>query len=272
MKIVLSESQYRRLIETKEEGKIIKFPSLEFFDNNQLRAWHILQRILKTKGNPPYSIDGVLDLNEIDIKRLGNLESLNNLVSIGLLNLDGLPIKELNSLVRVEQSLFLENTPIKSLENLTSVGGDLDLKGSAIESLPKLKYVGATLGLRDTKIQNLDSLLRANNIFVANTPIKTLGNIKVLPGTLNFSKSEIENLRGLKEVGFNLLARSSAIESLGNLESVGRDLDLGETKIDSLGKLRYVGGDLNLYDTPLSDRMTREEIRNIVAVKGDIYM
>ena len=49
MKIVLSESQYQRLIETKEEGKIIKFPSLEFFDNNQLRAWHILQRILKTK-------------------------------------------------------------------------------------------------------------------------------------------------------------------------------------------------------------------------------
>ena len=35
MKIVISENQYKRLIEAKEEGKIIKFPSLEFFDEDR---------------------------------------------------------------------------------------------------------------------------------------------------------------------------------------------------------------------------------------------
>ena len=106
MKIVLSESQYRRLIETKEEGKILKFPSLEFFDENQFTAWRMLQRILEKKSNRPFSIDGELVLGDIDPKFLGNLELLNNLVSIEDLDLVGLPIKELNSLVRVEDYLI----------------------------------------------------------------------------------------------------------------------------------------------------------------------
>jgi hypothetical protein len=135
-----------------------------------------------------------------------------------------------------------------------------------------LKYVGGVLDLTYAKIKNLDSLVSVNSIFLIGTPIKSLGNIKVLRGTLNLSKSEIEDLRGLESVGRNLFLRQSSVESLGNLEYVGTDLDLGETNINSLGKLKQVGRDLNLYGTPLSDRMTREEIRETVDVKGDIYM
>ena len=203
MKIVLSESQYQRLIETKEKGKILKFPSLEFFDENQFKAWHMLQRILKKKGNPQYSIDGKLDLGGINITLLGNPESFGNLVSIGQLNLEDVQIKELNSLVRVDEKLFLGSTLLESLPNLEYVGDELDLNRSPIVSLPKLKYVGGVLDLTYAKIKNLDSLVSVNSIFLIGTPIKSLGNIKVLRGTLNLSKSEIEDLRGLESVGRN---------------------------------------------------------------------
>ena len=144
MKIVISESQYKRLIEAEEEQKVLRIPSLKFFNDD----WFQLQEFLETKGNPPYSIGGSLDLRR---------------------------------------------TPIKSLENLQSVGGDLDLY---------------------------------------NTPI----------------------------------------ESLGNLQSVGGYLDLQGTYIESLGNLQSVGGDLYLYETPISEKYSEEEIRQMVNVDGEIYL
>jgi hypothetical protein len=59
---------------------------------------------------------------------------------------------------------------------------------------------------------------------------------------------------------------------LGNLVRVGSDLDLGSTRIETLGNLEYVGGDLILHDTPIRIKYTREEIKNMVEVGGDIYM
>ena len=98
MKIVISESQYKRLIETEEEQKILKILSMEIFNND----WFLLQKFLEKKGNPPYSIGGDLDLSDLPIKSLGNLKS-------------------------VGRNLYLQETPIESLGNLTSVGGDLTL-------------------------------------------------------------------------------------------------------------------------------------------------
>ena len=144
MKIVISESQYKRLIESEEEQKVLRIPSLKFFNDD----WFQLQEFLEKKGNPPYSIGGDLDLRD---------------------------------------------TSIESLENLTSVGGDLDLY---------------------------------------NTPI----------------------------------------ESLGNLQSVGGFLDLQGTYIESLGNLQSVGGDLYLYETPISEKYSEEEIRQMVNVEGEIYL
>jgi hypothetical protein len=47
---------------------------------------------------------------------------------------------------------------------------------------------------------------------------------------------------------------------------------LGNTPIESLGNLTSVGGDLRLFGTPLSEKYTEEEIRQMVDVKGDIYL
>jgi hypothetical protein len=108
MKILVTESQYRKiLMEETQEKKILKFPSLEFFDEDREVAWNIIQKILERKGNPPYSIEGDLDLHETPIESLGNLQSVGGY-------------------------LDLRNTPIKSLGNLQSVGGYLNLWGTPL--------------------------------------------------------------------------------------------------------------------------------------------
>ena len=69
MKIVISESQYNRILREEEEPKILKIPSMNFFNND----WFLLQKFLEKKGNPLYSIKGDLDLEDSSIESLGNL-------------------------------------------------------------------------------------------------------------------------------------------------------------------------------------------------------
>ena len=126
MKIVISESQYQRLIEDKEEPKILRIPSLKLFSND----WFLLQKFLERRGNPPYSISGDLDLYGTEIESLGNLKFVSG-------NLD------------------LRNTPIKSLENLQSVGGYLDLSYTPIESFGNLQSVGGVLDLEGTRLSKM---------------------------------------------------------------------------------------------------------------------
>jgi len=104
------------------------------------------------------------------------------------------------------------------------------------------------------------------------TSIKTLGNLTSVGGGLFLTSSPIESLGNLTSVGGNLSLISSSIKSLGNLTTVGGSLTLAYTPIKSLGNLTTVGGDLGLENTPISEKYTEEEIRNIVEVKGDIYL
>jgi hypothetical protein len=133
VKILVTESQYNKLFKEEKEQKIFRFPGLEFFHENPWEAWQILQKVLQRRGNPPYIIDGNLDLTGRPIKSLGNLQS-------------------------VGESLDLRGTPIKSLKNLQSVGGYLNLYGTPIESLGNLKSVGWSLDLHETQIESLGNL------------------------------------------------------------------------------------------------------------------
>ena len=93
-----------------------------------------------------------------------------------------------------------------------------------------------------------------------------------ISGDLNLFGSQIESLGNLESVDGDLNLHDSSIESLGNLKSVGDDLILIETPIKSLGNLESVGGDLYLYKTPMSKKYTKEEIRWMVNVGGDVYL
>ncbi len=121
MKIIISESQHKRLFE--EEQKVLRIPSVKVFDD-----WNGLQRFLKSKGNPFYSIGGNLYLQYYVI------ESFERLISVGggldLRNND--TIKSLGTLTSVGGYLDLQNTNIESFENLTSVGGLMDLNNTPI--------------------------------------------------------------------------------------------------------------------------------------------
>jgi len=123
MKIIISESQHKRLFE--EEQKVLHIPSFEYFGND----WDVLQRFLESKGNPPYSLGGNLDLVGLKVESLGNL-------------------------VSVEHDLYAYDTPLKSLGSLTSVGGLMNLNNTPIESLGNLTYVGGDLFLTNTPMSN----------------------------------------------------------------------------------------------------------------------
>ena len=117
MKIIITESQYKKIME-EEEQEVLNIPSLKYFDND----WDFLQEFLESEGNPPYSIGGNL-------------------------NLVGLKVESLGNLVSVEHDLYAYDTPLKSLGNLTSVGGLMDLSNTQIESLGNLSFVGGSLVL-----------------------------------------------------------------------------------------------------------------------------
>ena len=123
MKYIITESQHRRLFE--EEQKVLRIPDFKIFGND----WDILQRFLESKGNPPYSLGGNLDLLGLKVESLGNL-------------------------VSVEHDLYAYDTPLKSLGSLTSVGGLMNLNNTPIESLGNLTYVGGDLFLINTPMSN----------------------------------------------------------------------------------------------------------------------
>jgi hypothetical protein len=161
MKIVISESQYKRLIETEEEQKVLRIPSLKFFNDD----WFQLQEFLETKGNPPYSIGGNLDLRKTPIESLGNLTSVGG-------------------------NLYLRNTPIESLGNLQSVGGDLDLYNTPIESLGYLQFVGNRLYMPGTKIDSLGNLKSVGgDLYLYETPISE-----------KYSEEEIRQMVNVDEI------------------------------------------------------------------------
>jgi len=122
MKIIISESQHKRLFE--EEQKVLQIPGVKLFGD-----WDGLQKFLESKGNPPYSLGGNL-------------------------NLVGLKVESLGNLVSVEGDIYAYDTPLKSLGSLTSVGGNLDLDGTPVESLENLTYVGGDLFLTNTPMSN----------------------------------------------------------------------------------------------------------------------
>jgi hypothetical protein len=112
---MVNEIQYKNLI----EPDVLHIPSFKYFNND----WNFLQEYLESEGNPPYTIDGNLDLRGTDIKSLGNLQSVG-----GFLDLYESEIESLGNLHSVGGFLVLDSTKIESLGNIQFVGGDLDLR------------------------------------------------------------------------------------------------------------------------------------------------
>ena len=103
--------------------------------------------------------------------------------------------------------------------------------------------------------------------------LKSKGNPKwKILDDLVLNDTQIKSLGNLISVGGGLNLGNTQIKSLGNLISVGGFLFLYKIPIESLGNLISVGGNLDLRYTPLSEKYTEEEIRQMVDVKENIYM
>lgn len=136
-------NQYNPLKELKKP-KVLKLPHIEFFG-----GWDYLQIYIEKKGNPLYSIEGHLDLYNVDIFSLGSLTSVG-----GRLYLSNTNLSSLGSLTSVGGYMYLHKTNLSSLENLIWVGGDLILYDILnISSLGNLTFVGGHLDLRETNIK-----------------------------------------------------------------------------------------------------------------------
>ena len=138
MKYIITEAQHKRLFE--EEQKVLHIPDIRIFGDD----WDNLQRFLDSKGNPPYSLGGNLDLVGLKVESLGNL-------------------------VSVEHDLYAYDTPLKSLGSLTSVGGLMDISNTQIESLGNLSFVGGSLVLSGTALRNDSYPLNLNSLQIRQT-------------------------------------------------------------------------------------------------------
>jgi hypothetical protein len=271
MKIIINENQLKQIIESGNKRKLMSIPIKLFVDNADAILDNYYKKgfdDIKLIGDVGFyfvafismgfdklfehiiEVDGNLDLSGASIKSLGNLESVS-----GLLDLDHCKeLESLGNLKYVGDYLALRNTNITTLSNLEYVGHYLLLRGTQIEDLGKLKYVGGDVSLMDV------------------ISLTSLGNLEEVGGYLMLDGTNIKSLGNLRKVGDYLKLYATPIKSLDNLEYVGGDLDLYISKIESLGKLKYVGGELNVRRTPLAQRMSEDEIKNNIEVKGEIYL
>jgi len=188
--------------------------------------------------------------------------------------------------------LWLDNILLTKLpDELVTIGGSLFLNYSKIESLNILQSVKGNLGIfRCENFKSFDNLeYIGGNLMMDFSPVKSFDKIKYIGGEVEgLNKFSSVSLGDLEFVG-NLNLGSSKIESLGNLTKA-KELTLSWTPIKSLGNLKEVNR-LHLYGsmieslppdlkvkkyinigrTPLSEKYTEEEIRQMVpGIKGKI--
>jgi len=221
MKYIITESQYKLLIEDKEQ-KILELPSLEYFGD-----WETLENFVNRKGNPPFIIEGDLIFDSRWDGDLGNLVGVT-----GNIDLYGTKIVTLGNLEYVKGKLDLTNAQnLNDLGRLSYVGGDLRLTYASIKVLgPYLEKVDRTLELFESEVESL-------------------GNLKYVDNDLDLRDAKnLETLGNLEYVGGDLFLGGSGIYDFGNLKYVGGSIRLYDTPIldrkgykDMLNKIQ-IGG------------------------------
>jgi hypothetical protein len=159
-----------------------------------------------------------------------------------------------------------------------------ETKDEYILEIPNLRFIpNADLENSEGRKEAWDKLLRLLNgkpfIFDDDlklnfTNITSLVNLQSVNGDLSLHHCEkLTSLGNLQSVNGGLDLSYTEITSLGNLQSVNGGLDLYKcNQLTSLGNLQSVNGFLDLRNTPISEKYSEEEIRQMVNVKGDIYI
>jgi hypothetical protein len=275
MRVIISERQLRTIIENESNERLLEVSVDEF-----LSAENVIIRQYKKRGYEGikligdlsfYSnsskdferlfehvleIDGNLDLRRTNVKSLGNLESVSGYLDLGYCE----DLVSLGNLKYVGDYLILKNTNMTTLNNLETVGSNLreygsflELSDTPIRDFGKLRYVGGDITLWNNKT------------------LTSFGDLEEVGGFLSVNESNIKSIGKLRKVGGSLDLNFTEIKTLGNLEEVGGNLFIARCQeLDSFGKLKYVGGGISMRKTPLADRMSIDDIKNKIDVKGEI--
>lgn len=92
-------------------------------------------------------------------------------------------------------------------------------------------------------------------------------------GSLDLNDTPITSLPDGLKVGGSLFLHDTLITSLPDGLIVGGSLDLYDTLITSLPNDLSVGGDLFLSNTPISEKYTSDQLKQMYpGVKGKIYI
>jgi len=277
MKIIINERQLRQIIENESNERLLEvsiddflsaenviirqykkqgydgiklYGDLSFYSN----SWKDFERLFEHV----IEIDGNLDLRRTNIKSLGNLESVSGYLDLGYCE----DLVSLGNLKYVGDYLILKNTNMTTLNNLETVGSNLreygsflELSDTPIRDFGKLRYVGGDITLWNNKT------------------LTSFGDLEEVGGFLSVNESNIKSIGKLRKVGGSLDLNFTEIKTLGNLEEVGGNLFIARCQeLDSFGKLKYVGGGISMRKTPLAQRMSIDDIRNKIDVKGEIII
>jgi len=283
MKLIITESQYRRLIESEEEESLLyDFSSSKEYKiyKDDPELWDEI--FLKKKKKDGINYAGYYIKDNVIIK--GDVDELEYLVKVdGDLDLTNSKIKSLPRLSEVGGRFDLTNNEsIKSLPELVKVGM-IDLYGSNVTSLPKLKEVG-NIYLKFSKIESLPLLeIIGGGLYLSYETDEKEYPLKYLPKlrevgfdfVLSYNRN-ITSLPSLEKVGGGLDCFKSTITNLNKLESVGFNLDIGSTYISELPKLNQIDRSFYLSNTPLlrkleEEGMGHDDIKKKYGVVRDVY-
>ena len=162
----------------------------------------------------------------------------------------------------------LNNDLITALPDNLHITGDLWLIDTPIKTIGKNLSVGGNLLLTNTQITSLpDNLSVGEDLYLNDTPIKTIGKNLSIGGSLNLAGTPITTLPDISRIDRNLLLNDSQITSLPDNLSVGGNLLLTNTPIASLPDNLSVGMHLYINGTPNLDK---NNLPSSLAVKGAI--
>jgi hypothetical protein len=213
MRVIISESQYRLILENEEYlGQIMRL--IESFNETNIDMAFQIAKGLKIKQNiilehykELFEVfkykPSVTNLKKITKKVILNLSyylskttlelifKLPNLTTIYFFRLNDGYLDELVSTNK--NMLIYPECKITSIPNLTSVNGFLSLNHIKVKSLPKLEEVKGSLELWGSDIESLPNLISVGgNLGLEKTP---LGKKLIDSG---MSKDEIKNKFGVK--------------------------------------------------------------------------
>jgi len=215
MKLIITEKQYRLIVESEGMGKLFAVPTdLLELRGGVTKALNLYNKLKDSKGWDGIKVVGKLDYYQIDANDIDDLDIFTNevvYINGTLILAFENPDNNFGKLKVINGNLRGSEVDNISFPNLEYVTGDVSLEDSGISELPKLKKVDGSLFLQRTGISSLPELEYVGlHLNLYNTQISELPKLKIVQGVLGLRHSHLadrtteEELRKQINIGGNI--------------------------------------------------------------------